>query len=176
MYPRDLFKVIVKVLGLFVVKDIFMSLPYLVTPLLTLFGGESYGAGTSGIIFTTVILLFYFYIAYMMLFKTSSIVNFLKIEQDFLDDPITFEISTRNVVVISLIVLSGLILIEEIPNFCNQAFNYYQQAQTKFPSERPSVSKLLIPGVKILLAFLIIGERSRIIQLVLKDQKPKEEI
>ncbi|MEO8770690.1 MAG: hypothetical protein ABI402_11410 [Ferruginibacter sp.] len=176
MYPRDLFKIIIKVFGLFIIKDIFMTIPYLFTPLLAYMQGENYGTGMLGIILPLVTLGFYFFVAYMFIFRTASMVDFLKLEQDFLDEPISFHISSRNVVVISLILLSGYILVEEIPDFCNSAFNYYQQMQVKYAAVKPSIARMVISGVKIFLAFLIIGERSRIIELVLKDNTAREEI
>jgi len=174
MQPKDLYSIIIKVFGLFIIKDILFSIPYIINPILYLFNsnGNSDG-GIGALVFSVVILLIYFSFAYILIFKTNSILKLFKLDDDFMEDDLSLNISKLNVFVISLVLLGGYILIDEIPNFCNYAFKYYQQSQIRF-SEKPSISNMLISGIKILIAFLILGERKKIIELLIKDQPNKQ--
>ena len=169
MKLKDLFNIIIKVFGIFIIKDILSTLPYLIAPVLTMAESESrFDSGT--LIITVLILALYGSIAYVLLFKTESMVSFLKLEPQLSDEYLTFEVSAVNILTIALIILSGFILIGELPSFCNYLYQYYQQSQLKFQETKPSVANLIVSGVKIVIAFLIIGERKKIIQLIQKDQ------
>lgn len=175
MKQRDLFNIIIKVFGLFIIKDILATFPYLISSIVFLTTGEMFKDGLVTLVLSVVVLGIYFSVAYMLLFKTDSILDFLKLEPEFMDDRLTFNISAKAVITIALIILSGYILIDEIPNFCKYLFMYYEQAQVRFTTARPSISNLIVSGIKILLAFLMIGERKRIIQFINKEEAAKQE-
>jgi hypothetical protein len=66
-------------------------------------------------------------------------------------------------------------LINEIPNFCNAVYQYIQQKIIQSHSgTKPSVSYLILHGVKIVLALLILGERRRIAAFA--ESKPIVEV
>jgi len=174
MHPKDLYSIIIKVFGLFIIKDILFSIPYIINPILYLFSNiDNPEAGIGSLIFSVVILLIYFSFAYILIFKTNSILKLFKLDDNFMENDLSLNISKQNILLISLVLLGGYILIDEIPNFCNYAFKYYQQSQNKF-AEKPSISNMLISGIKILIAFLILGERKKIIELISKDQNNKQ--
>ena len=175
MKLRDLFNVILKVFGLFIIKDILATLPYLISPILQLIQGDEFKDVLGMLIISLLILAIYFSIAYALLFKTNSLLNFLKLEPEFMEDRLAFEISTKNIMTVAIIILGGYILIDEIPNFCNYIFKYYEQSQISFSTTKPGISNLIISGVKILIAFLIIGERKRIILYAQKDEVSQQE-
>jgi hypothetical protein len=174
MKLRALFSIIIKVFGFFIIKDILATLPYLITPVISLTGHDGqidFGA----LIVTLLILALYFSIAYVLIFKTESMLNLLKLEPELSDEYRTFDLSAVNVLTIALIIFSGYILIYEIPNFCNYLFDYYEQSQSRFQATKPSISNLMVSGIKIVIGFLIIGERKKIIQLIQKDEPVQEE-
>ncbi|HEY5406560.1 MAG TPA: hypothetical protein VIJ92_05730 [Ginsengibacter sp.] len=174
MKLRTLFGIIIKVFGFFIIKDILATLPYLITPIMSLAGSEEkFDSGT--LIVTLLILALYFAIAYALIFKTESMLNLLKLEPELSDEYLTFDVSAVNILTIALIILAGYLLIEEIPDFCNYLFSYYEQSQLRFQATKPPISKLMISGIKIVIAFLIIGERKKIIQLIQKDEPAHEE-
>ncbi len=174
MKIKELFSIIVKVFGFFIIKDILATLPYLITPILSL-ADSTKGIDWGTLIVSFLILALYFSIAYALIFKTDSMLAFLKLEPQLSDEYLTFDVSAVNILTIALIILSGYILIDEIPNFCNYLFAYYEQSQIRFQTTKPPVAKLMVSGIKILIAFLIIGERKKIIQLIQKDQPLTEE-
>ena len=171
MQPKDLYSIIIKVFGLFLFKDILFSIPYIITPLIFLLDTNSETQGIASLIFSLAILSIYILVAYIFNFKSESVLKLLKLDDDFLTENMSLDISSKNVVTISLILLGGYILIDEIPNFLSGILKYYQETQIKFAAQKPSVSTLVTSGIKIIIALLILGERKRIIEAIIK--KPK---
>ncbi|MEO5942623.1 MAG: hypothetical protein ABIP30_12230 [Ferruginibacter sp.] len=169
MKLRDLFSIIVKIFGLWFIKDILLSIAYFISPLVTMITDRD-STEWGYLIISLIILGLYFPIAYTLLFKTSYVVDLLKLDPDFMEEKLTFQVSTRNVVSIALILLCGLILIDEIPNFIKYIYNYYQLSQIRFTTEKPETANIIISVVKIVIAFLLIGEREKIVQLILKEK------
>ncbi len=160
--------------GLFIIKDILFSIPYIINPIIYLFTNDAdLETGIGTLMFSIIILLIYLSFAFVLIFKTNSILKLFKLDNDFMEDNLSLNISKQNVFLISLVLLGGYILIDEIPKFCNYAFKYYQQSQIRF-SEKPTISNLLISGIKILIGFLIIGERNKISELIGKDVSIKQ--
>ncbi len=75
---------------------------------------------------------------------------------------------------IALIVTSGVILTNEIPNLCRQLFSYFQEKRMIHGMTKPDFSFSIIAAVKIILGLLLIGERNRIIEFVEKRQSKKQ--
>ncbi len=173
MKLHDLFNIIIKVFGLFIIKDILFQLPYLVS-LLTV--GAGFGKiDTDSLIIVLLIIALYFAIGYALIFKTESIIKMLKLEPQLSDEYLSFNVSSANVLNIALIIMAGYILIDMVPVFCNTLYNYYEQVHERFSMTSPSLSGLLLPAVKIVIALLIIGERKRIVALVEKKPVSQDE-
>ncbi len=176
MKLHDLFDIIIKVFGLFIVKDILFQLPYLI-PILS--AGAGFGKiDTDSLIVVLLIMALYIAIAYALIFKTASIIKLLKLEPQLSDEYLSFDISSSNVLNIALIILAGYVLTDTVPVFCNMLYNYFQESHERFRTTSPSLSGLIIPSVKIVIALLIIGERKRIIALAerrsMRDGEPDE--
>ena len=170
MTLRQLFSIIIKIFGLFLIRDIFFSVTFLVKPIIEMFLTEYHEAAVPAFVISCLIIIFYISIAYMLLFKTESCVDFLKLEPELENDRLTFSVSSFNVMNIAIIIIAGYILIDEIPNFCEYLFKYYESSQYSVLGQpKPSISNLLVSGVKIFLGFLIIGERKQIISYATKD-------
>ena len=59
-------------------------------------------------------------------------------------------------------------MINEIPDFCSGIFSYFQEKNITRGMTKPNYSYIIISGVKILIGLLIIGERKRIVELIVK--------
>src|SRR5882757_3144753 len=106
MKLRTLFNIVIKVFGFLIIKDILATLLYLITPIISLTNSDSkFELGT--LIVTLLILALYFSIAYVLIFKTDSMLDLLKLEPELSDEYLTFDLSAVNVLTIALIILSG---------------------------------------------------------------------
>ena len=181
MTPRNLFIIILKIFGLFFLREIIYIIPELISSIPFLVTSDEFGEiintkeGFWTFILPVFIIAFYSFIIYLLLFKTNIIVARLKLDKGFNQDEFSFNISTSTVLTISLIVIGGIILTNEIPNFCKNVFSYFQEKRLTHGMSKPNYSYIIISAVKIILGFLLIGERKRIVELVQKRQFRKHE-
>jgi NADH:ubiquinone oxidoreductase subunit 5 (subunit L)/multisubunit Na+/H+ antiporter MnhA subunit len=179
MTPKNLFNIILKILGLFFIREIVIiipplisSIPYFTNP--DNFGGDQFrNVELFPFIFTLIALAFYVFIIYQLLFNTNKIIDKLKLDQGFNQQEFSFNISTSLVLTISLIVIGGIILTNEIPNFCGNIFSYFQEKKLTHGMIKSNYTYLVISGVKIIIGLLIIGERKRIVDFFEKRRNKK---
>ena len=69
----------------------------------------------------------YILVLWLFVFKTSWLIDKLKLEKGFIDDRIEGDFDYSKVLTIAIIVIGGLIFIESLPSFCKETFNYFQQ-------------------------------------------------
>jgi|SRR6185437_10756858 len=181
MTPRNLFNVILKIFGLFFLREIIYIIPQLISLIPSFTKADDFGGGqfNSGdilpFIVTLVAIALYVFIIYQLLFNTNKIIDKLKLDQGFNQQEFSFNISTSLILTISLIVIGGIILTNEIPNFCRNIFSYFQEKDLTRGMTKPNYSYIVVSGVKIIIGLLIIGERKRIVEFVEKRQVKKEE-
>lgn len=180
MTPKSLFNLILKIFGLFFLREIVLIIPQLISSISFFiqpdnFDNNQYSSyGITGFILILLIIAFYCLIIYQLLFKTNSILDKLKLDKGFNQEEFSFNLSNSLVLTIALIVIGGVILTEEIPNFCNNVFSYFQEKSLTHGMTKPNYSYIIISAVKIILGLLIIGERKRIVEFVEKRQAKKQ--
>lgn len=181
MTPRNLFNIVLKIFGLFFLKEIVFIIPQLISSILFLFQPKNFdnnqysSYGIIGFIVVLLIIAFYSFIIYQLLFNTNKILDKLQLDKGFDREEFSFNLSTSLILTIALIVIGGIILMEEIPNFCRNVFTYFQEKSLTRGMTKPNYSYIIVSAVKIILGLLIIGERKRIVEFVEKRQAKKQE-
>jgi hypothetical protein len=173
MTPRSLFNIILKIFGIFFLREIIVTIPEFFSSLLSLINNDFGSAAATTIVFALVITM-YTLIVFQLLFKTNKFIDLLKLDQGFDEDQFSFEqpkefdinISTTLVLTIALIVTGGIILTDEIPNLCRRIYNYMQEKNSRYNPSRPDMSYIVLSIAKILLGLLILGERKRIVDII----------
>jgi len=174
MTPRSLFNIVLKIFGLFFLKNIIETVPQLISTILFMLKLNSFDPNEGIFIFlgTTVILAFYIFVTYQLFFRTNNILDKLKLDRGFTQDEFSFEIPKSSTLTIALIVIGGLILTNEIPNLCKALYQYIQQKSIqRYTENKPDLSYAISTGAKIILGLLILGERKRIVEFVEQRQK-----
>ena len=180
MTPRNLFNIILKLFGLFFIREIVIIIPQLISSISYFTKSDSFGDGqfnSYGIlsfILTLAIIAFYFFIIYQLLFKTNKIVDKLRLDQGFNQEEFSFNISTSLVLTIALIVTGAVILTNEIPNLCKNIFAYFQVTSLTHGMTKPDYSYIIISAVKIIIGLLLLGERKRIVEFMESRQSKKQ--
>src|SRR5438105_4470880 len=119
MTPRSLFNIILKVLGLFFIKDILATIPQIVSysilltetkvsEVIWLLVGAVLTVAFSGIL------------SYYLIFRSGLIIDKLSLDKDFDQAAIPLTIHRSIILSIAIIIVGGLVLADEIPNFCRQ--------------------------------------------------------
>jgi len=173
MTPGSLFNIILKIFGLFFLREIVNTIPQLVSSLLYFTKSNGAGEGIFVFIVTLVILAFYGIVAYQLLFKTNLILDKLKLDKGFNQEEFNFNLSTSMILTIAIIVTGAVILTNEIPNLCKQVFSYFQEKRSTNGMTKPDFSYSIISAVKIIIGLLLIGERKRIAEFINRRQQTR---
>lgn len=175
MTPRSLFNIILKIFGLFFLRDIVLMFPQLITTLFYFTKSDSITEGIFMFLGTAITISFYCFLVFHLLFKTDNLLDKLKLDKGFDQQEFSFNISIHLVLTIALIVTGGLLLTNEIPNLCRQLFSYFQERRLTHGMTKPDFSFSIIAAVKVILGLLIIGERKRILEFLETRQKKNVE-
>lgn len=176
MTPKNLFNIVLKIFGLFFLRGILFVIAPLISSIPSLLQPHSFDNSNynnyefAAFLFPLVLLAFYVFIIYLLIFKTNNIIHKLKLDKGFNQEEFSFNLSTSLVLTIALIVTGGVILVDEIPNFCRSVFSYLQQKSLRGGMKNPDYSYIIISAVKIILGLLIIGERKRIVEFAERRQ------
>ena len=127
MTPRNLFNIILKILGIFFIKDFLAALPDLMSVIIYFKKPETAGEAIWILITQILILLVYAFVSYYLVFKTSLIIEKLKLEKGFDQEIIPLNIHRSNILRIAVIVIGGYMAATEIPNFCRLLFSWFQE-------------------------------------------------
>lgn len=181
MTPKSLFNIVLKIFGLFFLREIIFIIPQLISSIPFFTPQDNFGSqpfrsvDILPFILTIFAFLFYVFIIYQLLFNTNKIIDKLKLDKGFNQQEFSINISVSLTLTISLIVIGGVIQINEIPNFFRYIFSYFQEKNLTRGMTKPNISYLITSGVKIILGLLILGERKRIVEFVVKRQDEGEE-
>jgi len=174
MTPRQFFNIVLKIFGLFFLREILNSIPQLISAILMLFRPEDFTEGLFIFLGGLFILAFYIALTYQLIFKTLFLVDKLKLDKDFNDQIFDFKIPLQEVLTISIIVIAGVILVNQIPYLVKEIFEIVQTRKLSFGSTKTDYSYIIISTVKIVIAALLIGERQRIVEFITSRNSKSE--
>lgn len=178
MTPRSLFNIILKIFGLFFLRETINAVSQLFSAITYYVNFDNPNGGALTIVLTLFVLAFYFVLIIQLLFKTNSFIDKLKLDRGFDEHEFSFDrqdkfsinISTALVLRISLIVIGGVLLTEEIPNFCRNIYLFLVENKSIQDCTESSACHAILSAVKIIIGLLIIGERKRIIDFIEERQ------
>jgi Na+(H+)/acetate symporter ActP len=170
MTTRSLFNIILKILGIFFIKDILATIPQLLS--ITLYFKEPDVSGAVWTLITTMlVLLVYGLVSYFLIFKSELIIDKLKLDKGFDQETIPLNIHRSTILSISIIVIGGLIVADEIPNLCRQLFAYFQEKRMTYGQTNPSISYSVLAAAKIVIGLLLIGNQRQIVNFIENKRK-----
>ena len=170
MTPRNIFNIILKVLGVLFIDDILAISTQLTS--VTLYFAES---DTSSAIWTFVsivlMLIVYVMTAYFLIFKSTFLIDKLKLHKGFDQDVIPLNIHRSTVLSISIMVVGGLIVANEIPNLCRQLFSYYQEKRMTHGQTNPTASYSILAVSKIIIGLLLLANQKHIVNFIERKRR-----
>ena len=166
MTPRNLFNIIIKVIGIFFIKGIFISFTEMVSfiPYLTMSNHKTDSLFT----YLSYLLLIVIYglISFFLIFRTESIIDKLKLDKGFDQETILINLHRSTILSISLIVLGGILLADEIPHLCQQIIAFIQQKRYSNGMLDPSIAYVVLASVKIIIALILITCQRQIVNFI----------
>jgi hypothetical protein len=155
MSPRSLFSIIIKVIGIFLLKDILLFFPSLFVQTDSMISGE-YWISLGYISTVLLTMLLYILLAYATLFKTAWIIDKLKLDHDFPEEMLATNTPPSTVLKISITVIGGLMLINALPVLITQLILYWSYINHTDVYIYPDSRSLIIPLIKLIIGILMI--------------------
>jgi hypothetical protein len=170
MTPKSLFNIILKVIGIFFIRDILALIPQEVPVVLMFLQRDTVSEGFWIIFMSLITVSVYAYISYYLIFKTEKIISKLKLTDGFDEEVLSINIHRSTILSISIIVIGGIILLDSIPNLCNNLASYIQQyctyKQFFSAAPEPKSNYIIIDSVKIIIGLLLLGNQRKIVNYI----------
>lgn len=126
MTPRSLFNIILKVLGIFFIQHFLAAIPQLLSVFSNAFKPEARQEAIWALVPALLLQFAYGIVSFYLIFRTDIVIDKLKLDKGFDQEAFSLNIHRSTVLSISIIVIGGLIVVDEIPNFCQEVVSYYE--------------------------------------------------
>ncbi len=174
MSARTLFNIIIKVMGIYFIKDIVISLPYLLQVFYD-FVNSDLEFALSSMLVSLAWIFIYIMIMYFMIFRTDFIIDRLKLTENIKEDPIPFNVHRSTVYSIATLLLGLFLIVYNIPLLVRELTRWYQfRSMTKGSfgaAEQFDYSLILVYVAEIVIGLLLIGNLRFIVNFIESRQK-----
>ncbi len=166
MSSRSLFNIIVKVFGLYLLKEALAVSSNIISAILT------FNSGNSQLFFTSNILPFVIYsmATFFFIFHSDFIVDKLQLTK-YTGDNIDTNIHRTTVLYIAIVILAGYIFVSELPQTCQYFFWYYRDKVYGGESSATFHPGLFISLSKIIISLLIFRYIKSLVLLIDRNRK-----
>jgi hypothetical protein len=166
MSPRSVFNIILKVLGMFLIKDILLTIP----TALSLFVFWTAGPSSDfSFLWGALILLLYGWIAWQLIVRTNWVIDLFKLDRNFQEESFSIGIHRSSVLKIAVIVIGGLVAVDAIPELCREIFIYWQShrgsgSQSQNPANSPI--DVFTPAFKLMIGSWLLRKNNSIVNYI----------
>lgn len=179
MTKRDFFRVLIKIFGLYaLLTALFYYFPKSFGFLINI---DFSPISISWMIFTFVAPILFFII---LLFKVDFLIDLFRLDRGFDDERIHFEkLDSRQLILIACILIGGFMVLSNLIPFiaaCIGAFAdlvspKYPMTDNPFSTDVNYYPAWLIPGINVVVGYLVIDHRNRIASWLLKNREEEAE-
>jgi hypothetical protein len=171
MTPRSFFLLALRITGIFLLTTLCTDIIEFVISIWGLVKMSS-SSDLWILFFSLIKTLIIMAMGYWLIFKTENIIDSFGLDKGFNESTFNFNWSSDSIFRVALIISGAVVLFNEIPNLCRIGYNLlFQRNAGYLEIVEPDWSPLIFSIVKIILAVLIIGERKRIIDFLVKENK-----
>ncbi len=124
MTIRNLLNLIIKVIGILFIRDLFSLLPQLLSSFVLFREPETFEEGMMAFVLTAIMILLYLIVARLFIFKSETLIDFLRLDHDFEEERLTIQMHRSTLLSISIIVIGGLMVADGIPKLCQGIYEY----------------------------------------------------
>lgn len=177
MTAKEFFTVILKVMGIYMIKDVLIAIPAVIQAVLQFF---SYDA--EGLLFTFLIAILVFgingLIVYVLLFKTEFMIEKLKLISGFSEKPLTTGLHRSTVYTIAILISGILILVFSVPNMLRQVYywlDYIRQSNEFYLGQPFDYANLIIAITEVIIGSLFIAKQRPLINFIERKRRDATE-
>lgn len=173
MTIRNLFNIIIKVIGLLLIKDMIAMVPQLLAAFVYLYDPETFSEGILAIVYSSIIIVVYAIIARYFIFRSENLIDFFRLEKDFDEQTIPLNMHHSSILRIAVIVIGGLMIANGIPELCEGIYAYNQNDRMSHGLIKQNKSGMIMDAVGILTGIVLINFNRQIVNLIeLQRKKP----
>lgn len=168
MSIKTFWTILIKILGLLLILGALIVVPQW---LYSLYAAYQTGDNESFIILSSIILivfLIYFFIFRFCIYKTSWVIEKLKLDKGFESDFIELNSNENKIISIAIIVIGALMFEESIPVLFRQIFVFFQQ-ESLF-KDYPESGWMIFNFIKVLIGYLLMTNSFKIAKLIDKQK------
>ncbi|MEO8404152.1 MAG: hypothetical protein ABI480_06140 [Chitinophagaceae bacterium] len=166
MSPRNLFNIILKILGLFFLKDFITAVADLLNTVIFLTNPESRTVGIWYLLSELALMIVYWFVGYYLIFKSELIIDQLKLDKGFDTDTIPLNAHRSTILSIAVIVIGGLMTVYAIPDFCRQLYLYIIQNKMTYGITKSSMSNFISPAAKIVVGIFLMNGQRKVVNFI----------
>jgi hypothetical protein len=166
MGPRSLFNLILKVIGIFFIRDILEAFSHTMSALVYV---PQYSSGREAFFNVSASLpplFLYTLLAWLFIFRSERIISVLRLDKNFSDKTVPLNIERHMLLTAAVIIAGAWILVNEIPEFFRHAVYYYQERKMYVRMARPDISYIIMSAVKIAIGFMLIIFNKPIVSII----------
>ncbi len=168
MKPKDLFVIILKVIGIYLIKDVLLAIPPVISEVFQIFQ-VSKDVAFFSFIFSLFVLGLHLVIVYLLLFKTGYLISKLKLTTELSDEPLQNNMHRSSIYTIAIIVSGILILTFSLPSLVNHIYFWYEYVDSRKGinhSQKFDFSGLLTASTEVIIGFLFLGNQRTIVNFI----------
>lgn len=173
MTPRSFLILALRVIAILLIRNLILSITDVLAAVWSTFELVP-SRGLLLLFFSLIKTILILALGYWLIFKTEKIIDSFGLDKGFGESHLQLNLSMRAVLRISLIITGAIILVYEIPQLAGLAYDnwvFRSYAGRVVDVEPFNWSPVITSGIRIILALLIIGERKRIIDFLVKENE-----
>jgi hypothetical protein len=170
MSIRTFWIILIKILGIWLILE---SLSVLSSALWLVQGNTPSAQDILIMVVAIVFILgIYAVILWLFVFKSSWLIDKLRLDKGFAEEKIDLNVQPSTVLAIAVIVIGGIMLIDSVPELCRQIFLFIKQKYSYI--ESPVFSQIIFTGVKAVIGFLLMTNSHTVVNFIDKESKKKQ--
>jgi hypothetical protein len=171
MTPRSLINLILKILGIFFIKDILEAFSHLLSVVVYFpqYASEKEAYYNLGVAIPSLVL--YSLFSWMLIFRTNTIIDLFRLDRNLGTDITPIQVNRSVILSTSLIIIGGWTVVNELPELFRHAVYYYQERKIYVRMARPDISYALMSALKVFIGLVLIVFNRGIVNVLERFQK-----
>lgn len=172
MSPRSLLNIILKVMGIYFVKEVLLLIPQLLSSFYFL--TENFKTGGWFILFSTVIMLaVYILVIFYLVLDTDAVIDRFELTKGIDEENLSITVHRSTVLSITILLVAIVMIATTLPYFLQSAFNYFREKRTESPFSpmRPDPTRLILYGAELLIAILLMIYQKTLVNFIEQQRR-----
>lgn len=168
MKAKDLFLIILKVFGIYLIKDVLISIPPVLYTIVRLID-VSVDMSFFELILALLTLGIYTGICYLLLFQGKWIISKLQLTAGLGDDPLTMNLHRSSVYTIAIIITGIVVLVFSVPQLVRSIYQWAQYMDLRkamLDSDDFNYERMIISFCEVVIGLLFLGNQRLIVNFI----------